>query len=244
MSTTIAFPLIVLDCDGTLVDSQLAIHAIMAECFTTHGLMPPDIAAVRQIVGLSLDDAIARLQIQPCATAPSLMSETYRQVSSRIRTQGAFEEPLFPGARAAIELLSESGCVLGIATGKSLRGLRNTLASHGLDHFFTTLQTSDHAPSKPHPAMLHQAMGDVGAEPHATVMVGDTTYDMEMARAAGTYAIGVGWGYHEAEALRNAGAHRIIDSYADLTSAVDEIFGGRGVINPNDRAIGNQGRMS
>jgi phosphoglycolate phosphatase len=241
---TIPFPLIVLDCDGTLVDSQLAIHSIMAECFTTHGLAAPDIAAVRRIVGLSLDDAIARLQVQPCATAPSAMSETYRRVSSRIRGQGAFEEPLFPGARAAIEHLSESGCVLGIATGKSLRGLRNTLVSYGLDHFFTTLQTSDHAPSKPHPAMLQQAMRDVGAEPHATVMVGDTSYDMEMARAAGTYAIGVGWGYHEPEILRNAGAHCIIDSYADLTSAVEEIFGWRGLRVPVGQAAGNQGRLS
>src|SRR4051812_48367528 len=118
MNSGIPFPLIVLDCDGTLVDSQLSIHAIMAECFTTHGLTAPDIAAVRKIVGLSLDDAIARLQIQPCETAPSLMSETYRQVSSRVRVEGAFTEPLFPGARAAIEHLSESGCVLGIATGK------------------------------------------------------------------------------------------------------------------------------
>jgi phosphoglycolate phosphatase len=244
VSTPIPFPLIVLDCDGTLVDSQRAIHAIMTECFTTHGLVAPDIAAVRKIVGLSLDDAIARLQIQPCDTHPSVMSQTYRQVSSRIRKQGAFEEPLFPGARAAIEHLSESGCVLGIATGKSLGGLRNTLASHGLGHFFTTLQTSDQAPSKPHPAMLHQAMRETGAEPHATVMVGDTTYDMEMARAAGTYAIGVGWGYHDATALREAGAHRILDSYADLASAIGEIFAWSGLQRPNELTNGDHGRLS
>lgn len=241
--TPIPFPLVVLDCDGTLVDSQLAIHAIMAECFTTHGLLAPDIAAVRKIVGLSLDDAIGRLQIQPCETHPSVMSDTYRQVSSRLRLHGAFEEPLFPGARKAIEHLSESGCVLGIATGKSLNGLRNTLASHDLGHFFTTLQTSDHAPSKPHPAMLQQAMRDVGAEPHATVMVGDTTFDMEMARSAGTYAIGAAWGYHEAEALRDAGAHCIIDRYADLASAVGEIFAGNGLDKPRDSIVGNQGRL-
>ncbi len=244
MTEAIPFPLIVLDCDGTLVDSQNAIHAIMAECFTTHGLVAPDIAAVRKIVGLSLNDAIARLQIHPCTVAPSDMSLTYSSISSRYRAQGTFEEPLFPGARAAIEQLSESGCVLGVATGKSLRGLRNTLTSHGLDHFFTTLQTSDHAPSKPHPGMLHQAMRDVGAEPHATVMVGDTTFDMEMARAAGTYAIGVGWGYHDAQALRAAGAHRIIDDYADLASAIDEILGWRGASEPSNRPIRNQGRLS
>lgn len=230
MSARIDFPLVVLDCDGTLVDSQGAIHAIMTECFTTHGLTPPDLPSVRRIVGLSLDEAIARLLTEPSDQHPSHLAETYRTVSSRLRDQGTFAEPLFPGARAAIENLSDLGCVLGVATGKSLRGLRNTLAGHGIDRFFTTLQTSDQAPGKPDPTMLHQAMRDVGADSHATVMVGDTTFDMEMARAAGTYALGVGWGYHDAESLRAAGAHRILGSYDDLIPAVRELFDWTGPI--------------
>ena len=227
--SSIPFPLVILDCDGTLVDSHRSIHAIMTECFTSHALLPPDISAVRRIVGLSLDDAISRLQAQPCTIAPSEMAVTYSSISSRLRAQVAFEEPLYPGARAAIEELSGTGCVLGIATGKSLRGLRNTLVAHGIDRFFTTLQTADQAPGKPDPTMLHRAMNDTGAEPHATVMVGDTTYDMEMARAAGTYAIGVGWGYHDVQALRDAGAHCILDSYGDLAAVISALLDGSNI---------------
>jgi phosphoglycolate phosphatase len=225
------FPLVVLDCDGTLVDSHRAIHAIMTECFNTHSLLPPDVAAVRRIVGLSLDDAISRLLVQPCAVAPSDMAVTYSRISSRLRAEGAFEEPLYPGARAAIEELSGAGCVLGIATGKSLRGLRNTLVAHGIDKFFTTLQTADQAPGKPDPTMLHRAMRETGAAPHATVMVGDTTYDMEMARAAGTYAIGVGWGYHDAQALLDAGAHCTLDGYGDLAATISMLLNGANIRN-------------
>lgn len=218
------FPLVVLDCDGTIVDSQAAICAIMQECFVTHGLAPPEAQAVRRIVGLSLDEAIARLLDLPTAGDPTVMADTYRLVSSRIRAEGTFDEPMFPGAQSAIEGLSEAGCVLGIATGKSLNGLRNTLAAHDIARYFTTLQTSDLAAGKPSPDMLLRAMRETGAQAQATVMVGDTTYDIEMARAAGTYAIGVSWGYHDAEALRMAGAHRILDSYSDLIPAIRDIL--------------------
>lgn len=224
MNARVDFPLVVLDCDGTIVDSQSAICAIMQECFVTHGLTPPEASAVRRIVGLSLDEAIARLLSLPTAGDPALMADTYRSVSSRIRAEGAFEEPMFPGARNAIEGLSDAGCVLGIATGKSSGGLRNTLAAHGIAGYFTTLQTSDVAVGKPNPDMLLRAMRETGVSAHATVMVGDTTYDMEMARAAGTYAIGVSWGYHETEALRVAGAHCILDSYADLMPAIRDVL--------------------
>ena len=219
------FPLVVMDCDGTLVDSQAAICAIMEECFTFHGLSAPEAAAVRRMVGLQLDEAMARLLGSPCSTTPQELSETYRQVATRVRAAGKFTEPLYPGAREAMQHLSEEGCVLGVATGKSLRGLRETLAGHGMSHLFTTLQTSDLGFGKPHPEMLLRAMRETGAEAARTVMVGDTTYDMEMARAAGTYAIGVGWGYHDVEALTAAGAHRIIHDYADLGPAVRDMLG-------------------
>ena len=216
-------PLVVLDCDGTLVDSQHAIATIMQECFVTHGLAVPDIAAVRTIVGLQLDEAILRL-LGVAEGDPLAMAETYRQVAYRLRGEDKFEEPLYPGAKESIARFAADGYLLGVATGKSLLGLRDTLVKHGLDSYFTTLQTSDVAPGKPHPEMLLRAMRETGAERHATVMVGDTTFDMEMARAAGTYAIGVGWGYHGRDALVAAGAHRIVDSYSDLNLAIQDIF--------------------
>jgi phosphoglycolate phosphatase len=216
-------PLVVLDCDGTLVDSQHAIATIMQECFVTHGLTAPTVAAVRTIVGLQLDEAILRL-LGAEERDPLVMAETYRQVAYRLRGENGFHEPLFPGAKESIAQLSADGCLLGVATGKSLRGLRDTLVKHGLDGYFTTLQTSDVAPGKPNPEMLYRAMRETGVERRATVMVGDTSFDMEMARAAGTYAIGVAWGYHERADLVAAGAHRIVDSYADLNGTIREIF--------------------
>jgi phosphoglycolate phosphatase len=216
-------PLVVLDCDGTLVDSQRAIATIMQECFITHGLAAPELAAVRTIVGLQLDEAILRL-LGVDQRDPLAMAETYRQVAHRLRGEDKFEEPLFPGVRESVAQFSADGYLLGIATGKSLRGLRDTLIKHELDGYFTTLQTSDVAPGKPNPEMLYRAMRETGAERHATVMVGDTTFDMEMARAAGTYAVGVGWGYHDRDALMAAGAHRIVDSYSELNLAIQDIF--------------------
>ena len=214
-----------MDCDGTLVDSQAAICAIMEECFTIHGMTPPDSGKVRRIVGLRLDDAFAQLLGTSCAVAPQEIAETYRQVSTRIRGLGTFGEPLYPGAREAVQSLSNAGCVLGIATGKSLRGVRETLAKHGMGRLFTTFQTSDIPPGKPHPDILFRAMRETGADASATVMVGDTTYDIQMARSAGTYAIGVSWGYHDAAALIAAGAHRIIQDYADLVPAIRKMIG-------------------
>jgi phosphoglycolate phosphatase len=169
-----------------------------------------------------LDDAMARLIEGPCPVSPQDLADTYRAASARIRSAGTFAEPLYPGARDAMLGLSMAGCVLGIATGKSLRGVRDTLDRHDLGHLFTTFQTSDIPPGKPHPDMLWRAMRETGAEARATVMVGDTTYDIEMARAAGTYAIGVSWGYHDAAALVAAGAHRIIERYSELGPAVRE----------------------
>jgi phosphoglycolate phosphatase len=220
-----ALALVVLDCDGTLVDSQRAICTIMQECFTTHGLTAPEAAAVRGIVGLQLDEAILRLLGPVDTHDPLVMAETYRQVAYRLRDQDQFEEPLFPGTRDGIVSLADKGYLLGIATGKSSRGLRDTLVKHGLEGYFTTLQTSDVAPGKPNPEMLYRAMRETGADPQATIMVGDTTFDIEMARAAGTYAIGVGWGYHDRDALVGAGAHRIVETYTDLVKTIHEIFG-------------------
>ena len=114
---------------------------------------------------------------------------------------------------------------LGIATGKSQRGVRILLEREGWAGLFATIQTADDAPSKPHPAMVRQAMAAVGAKPSDTVMVGDSTFDMAMARAAGATAIGVSWGYHRVEALRETGAEAIVSSYAELRQALASRLG-------------------
>src|SRR5690606_18271216 len=100
----------------------------------------------------------------------------------------------------------------------------------GWQSYFVTIQTSDDHPSKPHPSMLLKAMVEAGVEPGDTVMVGDTTYDVEMARAANVPSIGVAWGYHSVAELTNAGANRIVDSFSDLPGALDELLGTPGYV--------------
>lgn len=220
--------LIVLDCDGTLVDSQNGICAAMTHAFTDFGLVPPSRESTLAIVGLSLPEAFAALASEHDAELRAAMVERYKSAFLEIRRDPALHEPLFDGIGAAIETLGgRDDLILGIATGKSRRGIDRLFAREGWAPRFMTVQTSDDHPSKPHPAMLRAAMSEVGVGPERTVMVGDTTFDMEMALAAGTGALGVGWGYHAIDALKAAGAHAVIGACCDLATTVDAFFAGR-----------------
>ena len=195
------------DCDGTLVDGQANICRAMEETFDRAGLTPPPRAMTRRIVGLSLPEAMRALA--PDADHGRL-AEEYKAIYRSMRADGRLDdEPLFDGVADAIEALVDAGWTLGVATGKSDRGLALVLARHGLAHRFATLHTADRHPSKPHPAMLLAGMAAMGVPPHLTVMIGDTSYDMIMARAAGVRAIGVAWGYHAADELVDAGAKAV-----------------------------------
>ncbi len=215
--------LIVFDCDGTLVDSQHAIIEAMRRAFAARDLAPPSGASVRRIVGLSLPLAMAALHPEGDEEQHAGLVAAYREAFMALRAHPSHREPLFSGAREAIEALDAAGYLLGIATGKSRRGLRATLDRTGLAARFVTLQTADDAPSKPHPAMLERAMEEAGAMPAETVLVGDTTFDMEMARAAGARALGVGWGYHEPGELLASGAAAVVASFSELVETIGEI---------------------
>jgi phosphoglycolate phosphatase len=138
-----------------------------------------------------------------------------------MRVRGEHESPLYDGAAETIAALHAAGYLLGVATGKSQRGLRAMLETFDLAGHFVTLQTADDAPSKPHPGMVERAMAEAGATPDETVVVGDTSFDMEMAINAGARAIGVGWGYHEADELYRAGALTVIDGFAALSGVIE-----------------------
>lgn len=209
--------LAVFDCDGTLVDGQASICNAMERAFAEAGLAAPDRNAVRRIVGLSLPQAIRRLIPDQDEALHLAITENYKQAFRAARAAGDLSEPLFGGITDTIAALRGAGWTLGVATGKSDRGLEHCLAMHGLTEFFATLQTADRHPSKPHPAMLKAALDDALAEPADAVMIGDTAYDMAMAVAAGVRAIGVAWGYHDAAELRAAGAEHIAASPAELT---------------------------
>ena len=217
--------LVAFDCDGTLVDSQHMIVAAMRCAFAEHGFGEAAAERVRRVVGLSLVEAVARLLPQERTGRHEAVAESYKAAFFRLRTGQAMPEPLYPGARAALARLADSGALLAVCTGKSRRGLAAVLERHELSHLFVTLQTADGHPGKPHPAMLQAAMTEAGARPAETVLVGDTSYDMAMARNAGTTAIGVAWGYHPTDELLAAGAHRVVHDFAELPAAVAKIVG-------------------
>ncbi len=218
--TSHPYRLVVFDYDGTLVDSQHSILTAMAEAFGACGLKAPSAGAVRRVVGLSLDTAIEELLGEGDRSALPEIAEAYRNAFLAMRQQADFHEPLFPGVRETLSLLNQPEVCLGIATGKAMRGLQASLERHEIGSYFVTLQTADRNPGKPHPAMLRRAMAEAGAEPEETVVVGDTSFDMAMGRSAGVAAIGVSYGYHPVEELRQAGAEAIIDSIAELPTAL------------------------
>jgi phosphoglycolate phosphatase len=197
--------LAIFDCDGTLVDSQANICLAMEHCFEHFSLTPPPREQTRRIVGLSLFEAMQAVHPEGAPDLHVAMADQYKHAFHQMRSRGLADEPLYDGIADLIEMLDSDGWLLGVATGKSDRGLRLCLEHHGLHPRFVTLQTSDRHPSKPHPSMIEQAMADAGALTETTIMIGDTSYDMAMARAAGVTAIGVTWGYHEAEELVAAG---------------------------------------
>ncbi|AXC49393.1 HAD family hydrolase [Paracoccus suum] len=212
--------LILFDVDGTLVDSQHHIHAAMRHAFDAEGVPSPDLAQVRGIVGLSLPQAMAALAPDLPRDRQMRLVEGYRGAFMGIRHQK--EALLYDGAAACVAQFSgRDDLLLGIATGKSRRGLHAMIAHHGFTGTFTTLQCADDHPSKPDPAMILTAMAEVGAAPEATVMIGDTSFDMAMARAAGVHALGVGWGYHPPGALREAGAAVVAENFPALTERLE-----------------------
>ncbi|RUP13574.1 MAG: HAD family hydrolase [Methylobacterium sp.] len=207
--------LVVFDVDGTLVDSQHLIVAAQEVAFAENGLPAPGRREALSVVGLSLPQAFRRLVGEDGPVAE--LSESYKQAYNRLRLDPAHEEPLFPGMADLLTRLHDRGDVLiGLATGKSRRGVDRLIAHYGWAEWFATTQSADDAPSKPDPTMLRQAISEAGCAPEATVMVGDTTFDIAMGVAAGATAIGVAWGYHPPDALYGAGAVTVVPTAAAL----------------------------
>ena len=213
--------LAIFDVDGTLSDSQAHILAAMTEAFRAVGLTPPPPAAVLAIVGLSLPVALARLAPEADAATQAAVVAAYK--ASYFTGRAASPAPLYPGAKACLlQLAGRADWLLAVATGKSRRGLEALIAHHGLEGLFTSLQVADDHPSKPHPSMVLEALRAAGVDAADAVMIGDTTFDIEMGRAAGVATIGVSWGYHPVSELEKAEAGRIVHSFSDLGRALQE----------------------
>lgn len=210
--------LIIFDCDGTLVDSQHAIVASMTHAYATVGLPCPPREKLLSIVGLSLPECFEVLSPEQDLATRNELAQLYKNGNVWKTEAQRVHDPLYDGAHALVTALAErEDVILGVATGKSRRGVARLVEREGWHGHFVTIQTADDNPSKPHPGMLLQAMTETGIEPARTIMIGDTAYDMQMARNAEVRAIGVTWGYHAHALLVEAGAHEIAHTFGELS---------------------------
>jgi len=217
-------PLILLDLDGTLVDSRAAIVRIAQVAAQNIGMPVPEEEAVASIIGLSLEPAMARLYPHHGPEDFDRLAAAYRTEALRIRDTEEDVENLFEGAREVVAELRAAGFLLGIATGKARRGALHFCARYGMEGWFDTIQTPDNNPGKPHPGMIESAMSETGVERHRTVMVGDTVFDLEMAQNAGVFGIGVTWGNHPTDDLEAATPHHIVKRMDDLPRVIVELL--------------------
>ena len=191
------FELIVFDWDGTLMDSTGAIVASIQAAARDLGIQPPTDERAQHIIGLGLIDALRH-------ALPDLPVERYRDLGERYRHHYLLHDQdllLFDGAAELIDELRGTGCYLAVATGKTRKGLDRAFEVSGLGSRFHASRCADECHSKPHPQMLEELMDEFGVEPDATLMIGDTTHDLLMARNAGVAALGVAYGAHPRETL-------------------------------------------
>lgn len=216
--------LVIFDCDGTLVDSADEIGANMRVTFEGLGLKWPGQAATRQCIGLSLPQTMQRLHPHGSPESHEALAEAYRNSFYKTSEAARGRQVFFDGALEAIARLRQrDNILLAIATGKSQRGVTRMLDNAEIPRSaFVSIQTADDAPSKPDPAMVLQAMAEAGGiGGHNTVMVGDASYDIEMARAAGAFALGVEWGYHCVDTLQRSGAHKVMSHFNQLDNILE-----------------------
>lgn len=215
--------LAIFDIDGTLVDSRAVITECMQEAFTEHGLSKPSYDVVRSIVGLSLETAIDRIAPRDIDhDSLMILVERYKTAFIRRREANLLHEPLYEGALELLETLSKTGWKIGVATGKSRRGLDAIIKTHGFNQYFDCHFCADDGPGKPHPSMIYANLNACGLLPQDAVMIGDTSFDMIMSKDAAVEAIGVTWGFHTAEEIAVSGADHLVDTMDELEAVLHQ----------------------
>jgi phosphoglycolate phosphatase len=206
------FRLVVFDWDGTLADSTALIAAAIQQACRDIGEPVPDDTAARYVIGLGLADALRHV-------TPGLPVDRHRDLASRYKHHylaGDPQIPLFAGTREMLDELDAAGALLAIATGKSRAGLNRALDQQQLAHRFVATRCGDEGFPKPNPDMLLHLMDRVGARPDETLMIGDTTHDLELARNAGAAGIAVSYGAHASEGLARLDPLALVHSVAEL----------------------------
>jgi phosphoglycolate phosphatase len=217
-----ALKLAIWDIDGTIVDSRKIIQKAMSRAFKRAGLGDIDYERTRTIVGLELGEAISRLApAHSSADQIVQLSTYYKEAFVEQRLEPGFEEPLYEGVLDTLERLVADGWLMGVATGKAMRGLDIVFKHHDLHRLFDTFQTVDGGAGKPDPRMIHDAMSQMGVDASQTVMIGDTSFDMQMAGNAGVTGLGVDWGFHTIDEIKSGGAASIHTDFASLDLALD-----------------------
>lgn len=207
------------DMDGTIVDSREVIQTAMCRAFEACGLPEPAYDKTRHVVGLGLEEA-CRTLAPDYHDIPGL-TEQYRQAFVARRAEADFQEPLYEGAVETLARLANEGWLIGMATGKSHRGIRALFEMHSLEPYFDTIWCADDGPGKPHPFMIEQAMGALGCEPHQSLIIGDAVHDMAMGRNAGVHTLGVSWGFGHPHELEAAGAREVHHDFSSLNCSLD-----------------------
>lgn len=206
------FELIVFDWDGTLMDSAALIVQAIHQACRDLGIAPPDEARTRHVIGLGLEDALQH-------ALPELPAARYPELAQRYRHHYLAADQtlrLFAPTMQLLQALQAAGKTLAVATGKSRVGLQRAMAVTGSADFFAATRTGDDCFSKPHPQMLEQLMQELGVDAEHTLMVGDTTHDLNMAHNAGTAALAVAFGAHPRSALEQCQTLAILDQPEDL----------------------------
>ena len=206
------YRLIVFDWDGTLADSTALIAGALQDACVAIGRPRPSLVDARYVIGLGLADALAHV-------APGLSADEARALSGHYRRHyldGEATIPLFDGAAALLADLDAAGHLLGVATGKTRVGLDRAIAHHGLAGRFHATRCADEGFPKPHPDMLLALMDRLAVEPRETLMIGDTTHDLELARNAGAHAVAVAYGAHDVDGLKSRASLATVHSIAEL----------------------------
>lgn len=212
--------LVVFDVDGTLVDSRTSIHSSSDAAFRHLGRTPPPYDEVRQIVGLSLFEGLARLAPDLSSAEVQALVDFYKVHFGRLHADPDWKDPLYAGAADLLDHVKATGWKIAMATGQSRRGVERALRVHDWADLFDTTHCADDGPGKPHPSMLLEAMRTIGASAGQTLMIGDTAHDILMARAAGVTAVAVTWGFHTRAEIVEAGANVICETFDELRAVL------------------------
>jgi len=207
------FALLVFDWDGTLMNSEARIVHAMQQAMSASGLEVLSKNTIRSIIGLGINEAVGHLYGNIGQSKTSRLAQAYREAFLDSRE---IELRLFPGVEETLDILEARGYLLAIATGKGRTGLNRELDETGLRTRFHATRCADESFSKPHPEMLKEVMRRCGVSPEVTLMIGDTTFDLEMANNAGVASVGVNYGMHSESSLRQLDPLTILNHIGDL----------------------------